>query len=62
MITYYTGLAKGQGRSEALRRVQLEMLQDARLGHPFFWAIFIQSGNWKSLSGKVKKPQRKSWR
>lgn len=75
MIAYYTRLQQGEGRTEALREVQLSMLrrqvlssstsggkrqtsdtdenpaaQDYR--HPYYWAAFIQSGDWRSLNGK----------
>jgi len=38
------------GRGEALREVQLTMIKEKR--HPFFWANFIQSGEWANLDGK----------
>lgn len=50
MTEYYTRLQRGEGRAEALRRVQLAMLADAKRAHPFYWAAFIQSGEWKSLN------------
>jgi CHAT domain-containing protein len=53
MIPYYKALQEGEGRGEGLRQVQLRMLrghEDRR--HPFFWAAFIQSGEWKSLDGR----------
>ncbi|HNG91822.1 MAG TPA: CHAT domain-containing protein, partial [Acidobacteriota bacterium] len=52
MVDYYTRLKAGEGRSEALRNVQLEMLKDPRRQHPFYWAAFIQSGEWANLDGK----------
>ena len=52
MVDYYTRLKAGEGRSEALRNVQLEMLKDPRRQHPFYWASFIQSGEWANLDGK----------
>ena len=52
MVEYYKGLKAGQGRSEALRQVQLKMLKDPRRSHPFYWASFIQSGEWANLDGK----------
>jgi CHAT domain-containing protein len=74
MTAYYARLQAGEGRAEALRAVQLEMLRGgaregdgaqasrglggqaaekpADRGHPFYWAAFIQSGEWKSLEGK----------
>jgi CHAT domain-containing protein/Tfp pilus assembly protein PilF len=52
MVSYYRKLQNGQGRGEALRQVQLEMLKQANRRHPYFWASFIQSGEWASLDGK----------
>ncbi|HMV98884.1 MAG TPA: CHAT domain-containing protein [Acidobacteriota bacterium] len=49
MVDYYTRLKAGEGRSEALRQVQLSMLASPRWRHPFYWASFIQSGQWKPL-------------
>jgi CHAT domain-containing protein len=74
MTAYYTRLQKGEGRTEALRQVQLAMLRgqlrssassrkrgtgdtsdtlapkDYR--HPYFWAAFISSGDWRGMNGK----------
>jgi CHAT domain-containing protein len=72
MVAYYKRLQSGEGRAEALRAVQLEMLGSnvqSQTGpsrgiglessgakkdrsHPFFWASFIQLGDWRSLDGK----------
>ncbi len=75
MMAFYGRLKKGEGRTEALRQVQLAMLRgeltpttsvqsgqretrdtsgnapkDYR--HPYYWAAFIQSGDWRSMDGK----------
>jgi len=52
MTSYYTGLRKGLGRGEALRQTQLAMLMRKGRQHPFYWASFIQSGEWANLDGK----------
>jgi CHAT domain-containing protein len=52
MTGYYKNLKQGMGRGEALRQVQLDMLKHNRKLHPFYWANFIQSGEWASLNGK----------
>jgi CHAT domain-containing protein/Tfp pilus assembly protein PilF len=53
MISYYKALRQGAGRSEGLRQVQLQMLRGRRdLRHPFYWAAFIQSGEWANLNGQ----------
>jgi CHAT domain-containing protein len=49
MTRYYGGLARGEGRSAALRRVQLAMIDDPRRHHPFYWAGFIEAGDWKPI-------------
>ena len=46
IVGYYTALLQGAGRSEALRQVQLRMLHDKSVGHPYYWAGFILSGQW----------------
>jgi CHAT domain-containing protein/Tfp pilus assembly protein PilF len=51
MASYYKRLLKGEGRGEALRQIELEMLKDAKLRHPYYWASFIQAGEWASLDG-----------
>lgn len=76
MTAYYTRLHAGEGRTEALRQVQLAMLsgqltpatatpgsrretsdtgektaaKDYR--HPYYWASFIPSGDWRNMDGK----------
>jgi CHAT domain-containing protein len=53
MIPYYKALQQGEGRSEGLRQVQLRMLRGRKdLRHPFYWAAFIQSGEWANLDGQ----------
>jgi len=52
MIPYYKALRRGEGRAEGLRQVQLRMLRSKDLHHPFYWAAFIQSGEWANLNGR----------
>jgi CHAT domain-containing protein len=52
MTEYYKALERGEGRGDGLRRVQLEMLKRNNRRHPFYWASFIQSGEWANLEGK----------
>jgi CHAT domain-containing protein len=52
MIPYYKALRQGEGRSAGLRRSQLRMLRNKDLRHPFYWAAFIQSGEWANLDGQ----------
>ena len=52
MVGYYTGLQRGEGRSEALRKVQLTMLRSRDRRHPYYWAGFIESGEWANLAGR----------
>jgi CHAT domain-containing protein/Tfp pilus assembly protein PilF len=52
MTEYYSGLKRGLGRGEALRQARLAMLKRKGRRHPFYWASFIQSGEWANLDGK----------
>jgi CHAT domain-containing protein len=52
MTAYYKGLKQGQGRGEALRQMQIAMLKRKGREHPFYWASFIQAGEWANLDGK----------
>lgn len=52
MTNYYSNLKAGMGRGAALRQVQLEMLAHNKQLHPFYWANFIQSGEWANLHGQ----------
>ncbi len=52
MVDYYTGLKHGLGRGEALRQAELAMLKRKGRQHPFYWASFIESGEWANLDGK----------
>jgi CHAT domain-containing protein len=40
------------GRGEALRQVELAMLRNPKRKHPYYWASFIQSGEWANLEGQ----------
>jgi len=52
MAGYYRALLAGQGRGESLRQVQLQMLKSASRAHPYYWASFIESGEWANLQGQ----------
>jgi CHAT domain-containing protein/tetratricopeptide (TPR) repeat protein len=52
LIGYYRRLLEGEGRGEALRQIQLERLKDCKLRHPYYWASFIQVGEWANLDGR----------
>lgn len=52
MTDYYKNLKNGTGRGEALRQIKLAMLKKKGREHPFYWAAFIQSGEWANLEGK----------
>jgi len=52
MTGYYQNLKQGIGRSESLRQVQIKMLRKPATSHPFYWASFIESGDWTPLTIK----------
>jgi len=49
MIGYYQKLKEGRGRSEAMRDIQLEMLN--KYEYPYYWGSFIPAGNWQPMEG-----------
>lgn len=50
MESYYRRLLAGEGRSEAMRNTQLELLRDPTTRHPYHWAAFVVVGEWGPLS------------
>jgi CHAT domain-containing protein len=48
MVDYYSRLGEKRGTAEALRVVQLAMLE-GRYPDPVHWAAFIAAGDWGSL-------------
>jgi CHAT domain-containing protein len=47
---YYAQLLSGKERAEALREVQLEMINSGTTyAHPYYWAAFITTGDWRPL-------------
>jgi CHAT domain-containing protein len=51
MVSYYTELRAGLGRGDALRQSKLAILAKPNRSHPYYWAGFIQSGEWANLEG-----------
>ena len=49
MSMYYQRLKNGEARSQAMRQVQLELLQAPFYEHPYYWASFIFSGDWRPM-------------
>ena len=47
MAGYYTKLRAGKPRSSGLREMQLEIQSRDKYAHPFYWASFILSGDWR---------------
>lgn len=58
MVGYYRRLLKGDGRSNALREAQLEMLARPDSAHPIHWAAFIVAGDARTLDGRSPPPPR----
>ncbi|WP_438035457.1 CHAT domain-containing protein [Sorangium sp. So ce204] len=54
MTSYYAALARGGGRSEALRSAQLQIRRERP--HPHAWAGFITSGEGAALDGSQVAP------
>jgi CHAT domain-containing protein len=52
MVGYYARLREGAGRGDALRQAKFEILKRESRRHPYYWASFIQSGEWANLDGR----------
>jgi CHAT domain-containing protein len=52
MVGYYTRLRAGLGRGDALREAKLGIRKNQARRHPYYWAGFIQSGEWADLDGR----------
>jgi CHAT domain-containing protein len=48
-VAYYQNIQNRLGRSAALRQVQRAMLESDDYAHPYFWAAFTPSGDWRPL-------------
>jgi len=59
MVKYYQRVLGNQGRSEALRQTQLEMLRGNEYQHPYHWAAFIPSGDWRGMGSYKKSSETK---
>ena len=49
----YTRLKNGEGKGEALRNAQLNIMRNPARVHPYFWASFIEIGDWRPLNQSV---------
>jgi hypothetical protein len=56
MLAYHDQLARGGGRSEALREQQPALLARPETAHPYYWASFIASGSGAALDGTPVSP------
>jgi len=52
MVTFYAHLAQGRGEALRLAQRRLASGSDPRLRHPYFWAGFQLSGDWRPLARK----------
>ena len=55
MKEYYGLLAEGRLRPEALQLAQQKTANQPLWKHPFFWAAFIPSGEWRSMEQYISK-------
>lgn len=47
MGRFYRELAAGNPKGTALREAMLSVLRDGKHQHPFYWAPFLLSGDWR---------------
>jgi CHAT domain-containing protein len=60
MRTYYAELASGTGRAEALRQAKLQLMRQPHRAHPYYWAAFIATGDWRPLEENTILEQRRA--
>jgi CHAT domain-containing protein len=53
MVDFYKRLLAGEGRSEALRHAQQNLMADPKYAHPYYWASFVPIGNWTPLPART---------
>ncbi len=53
MVEFYRRLARGEGRSEALRNAGLAFLRSSDHAHPYYWASFVSIGDWTPLPDRA---------
>ena len=46
MGQFYSELAGGKNKAEALQAAQQDLLGDSLYSHPNFWSPFLLVGNW----------------
>jgi CHAT domain-containing protein/tetratricopeptide (TPR) repeat protein len=56
MKAYYTRLARGEGRADALRSAQLSLSHSAQYSDPWHWASFVEYGGDGPLGAPVALP------
>ena len=44
---FYAELKTGSSKAEALQRTQIALLRNPRYRHPFYWAAFMLTGDWR---------------
>ena len=58
MTSFYSNLAEGQNKNQALRNAKLTYLETANKmeRNPYYWAAFVQFGNTKAMKFKQEFP------
>ncbi|HWM89303.1 MAG TPA: CHAT domain-containing protein [Thermoanaerobaculia bacterium] len=47
MKRFYGHLREGQSKDEALRKAQADMIRSQSFSHPYYWAAFQLTGDWR---------------
>jgi CHAT domain-containing protein len=47
MRLFYDGLNRSLNKAQAMREAQINMINNKKFKHPFFWSPFILIGNWQ---------------
>jgi CHAT domain-containing protein len=47
MVEFYTKLASGMSKAEALQAAEIKMLRNPKFSRPLYWAPFVLMGDWR---------------
>ncbi len=47
MVEFYSKLAAGMSKAEALQAAEIKMLRDPKFSRPLYWAPFVLMGDWR---------------
>jgi CHAT domain-containing protein len=47
MVEFYSKLASGASKAEALQSAEIKLLKNPKFSRPLYWAPFVLMGDWR---------------